>query len=89
MHQLFLNHSNPHKNKDITTLYSNNYNNLNNQTNYLNHHLELGTKTRAHNDTNNNITKYEHDDMSNYYDINKINDKTNEIDGLYIEPPFM
>jgi len=79
------------QNKDINTLYSNNYNNYNNQTNNLNHQIKLKTKigTYAHNDTNNNITKYGDDNISNYYDMNKKNDKTNEIDGLYIEPPFM
>ena len=73
-------HQNSHPNlnngQDINAIYSNNYNN---QMGYFNH-----------NDTNNNITNYKDDNTSNYYDINKMqNDKINEIDGLYIEPPFM
>ena len=77
--------------QDINTLYSNNYNNqmkLNNQ--YNNQYNNI--KTRAHNDNDNidNTISFQDDNTSNYYDINKKqNDKMNEIDGLYIEPPFM
>jgi hypothetical protein len=74
--------------QDINTIYSNNYNN--NKIKYLNQNSQLEAKTRAHNDNNINITNNNSHDISNYYDINKSqNDKTNEIDGLYIEPPFM
>jgi hypothetical protein len=83
------------KEQDINAIYSdnyNNYNNYNNQVGFYNNQMELGIKTRAHNDNNINVnmTKYADDNVSNYYDMNKMqNDKTNEIDGLYIEPPFM
>jgi hypothetical protein len=78
--------------QDINSIYSNNFNNYNNLNNY-NQQKYLETSTRAHNDSNiiSNIDNHK-DDMieTNYYDINKKPDKkTNEIDGLYIEPPFM
>ena len=79
-------------NQDINSIYSNNFNNFNNLNNY-NQQKYLQTSTRAHNDNKiiSNIDNRK-DDMTdtNYFDINKTPDnKTNEIDGLYIEPPFM
>lgn len=79
-------------NQDINSIYSNNFNNFNNLNNY-NQQKYLQTSTRAHNDNKiiSNIDNRK-DDMTdtNYFDINKSPDnKTNEIDGLYIEPPFM
>ena len=72
-------------NQDINTLYSNNY--LDNQSKYYNKINNI--HTQAHNDNGDNII-YENDNISNYYDINKTKDiQTNEIEGLYIEPPFM
>lgn len=60
--------------QDINTSYLNNYQNQPNQPNQ---------PMMAHNDNFD-------DNTSNYYDVNKSqNDKTNKIDGLYIEPPFM
>ena len=82
-------------NQDINAIYSNNLNNLNNlnNSNYFNQQQHFETNTRAVNDddiiTNGNYPKNNNLE-TNYYDFNKVkNDKTNEIDGLYIEPPFM
>ena len=79
-------------NQDINSIYSNNFNNLNNLNNY-NQQQYLLTSTRAHNDNIiiSNIDNRKDNMMdTNYFDINKSPDnKTNEIDGLYIEPPFM
>ena len=71
---------------DINTL-SNNINTLNNNQNkYLsnNRHLNKSEqKLSSFNDNND-------DNNSQYYNINgKQDKKSNEIDGLYIEPPFM
>ena len=77
--------------QDINSIYSNNFNNYNNLNNY-NQQKYMQKSTMAHND-NKIISNIDNkDDMmdSNYFDINKSPDnKTNEIDGLYIEPPFM
>lgn len=72
-------------NEDINAIYTHNYNDnqlkFSNQTNNIH--------TMAHNDNGTNII-YENDNVSNFYDINKSqNKKINEIDGLYIDPPFM
>lgn len=78
--QIYLNH-------DINSSYSNNYNNnLNKYFSQMNNFY-----TKAHNDNDNGINLIpENDNTSNYYDINKKqDDKINEIDGLYIEPPFI
>lgn len=78
--------------QDINSIYSNNFVNYNNLNNY-NQQKYLETSTRAHNENKiiSNINNRKDDMMdTNYYDINKsIDNKTNEIDGLYIEPPFM
>ncbi len=76
--------------QNINDIYSNNYNN--NKIKYLNQNSQFDPIRQAHNNNNINITNTNNnlDDVSNYYDVNKMhNDKTNEIDGLYIEPPFM
>jgi len=79
-------------NQDINSIYSNNFNNLNNLNNYNQQHNSQ-TTTSAHNENKiiSNIDNRKDDMMdTNYFDINKSPDnKTNEIDGLYIEPPFM
>lgn len=71
-------------NQDINTIYSNNYNSnvlRNNNDILAKAHNDIQAK--AHNDNMDNF-------QDNYYNINKMqNDKINEIDGLYIEPPFM
>ena len=72
-------------NKDINAIYYNNYSN--NQTRHSNKINNI--QTMAHNDNGTNVL-YENDNTSNYYNINRTQDKqTNEIDGMYIEPPFM
>jgi len=71
--------------QDINGIYSNNYNN--NKIKYLNQNSKLNSNTFAQNNT---LMNGNQDDTSNYYDINKKqNNEINEIDGLYIEPPFM
>ena len=93
-------YNNTYLNQDINSMYSNNFNNYNqlNQLNQLNqqyqqYQLNQLNSTRAHNDNKiiSNIDNHKDDMMdTNYYNINKnFDDKTNEIDGLYIEPPFM
>jgi hypothetical protein len=75
------------KDKDIGMIYSDNYNN---NIKYFNQNPQFDPNTMAHNNNNINIINNEQDDISNYYDINKKQtDIINEIDGLYIEPPFM
>lgn len=76
---------NQYLNQDINAMYSNNYSN-----NQLSHSNKINNiQTIAHNDNGTNIL-YENDNLSNYYDVNRTkDDKTNEIDGMYIEPPFM
>lgn len=93
-------YNNTYLNQDINSMYSNNFNNYN-QLNQLNqqyqqyqlNQLNQLNSTRAHNDNKiiSNIDNHKDDMMdTNYYNINKnFDDKTNEIDGLYIEPPFM
>jgi hypothetical protein len=77
--------SNQYLDQDINAMYTNNYSN--NQIRHLNKINNI--QTMAHNDNGTNVL-YENDNVSNYYDINKTQDKqTNEIDGMYIEPPFM
>ena len=77
-------------NQDINKMYSNNYNDAINKIGYSNYNSQLESRTLPHNYIKNNITNYKDDEISNYYNINKIkNDETNKIDGLYIEPPFM
>lgn len=79
------NQYNQYLDQDINAMYSNNYSN--NQVKYLNNINNI--QTMAHNDNGSNVL-YENDNTSNYYDINRVQDKqTNEIDGMYIEPPFM
>lgn len=83
-------HNQMYLNQDINSIYSNNFNNYNNLNNY-NQQQFIETSTKAHNENKiiSNIDNHK-DDMMDYYNINKIPDnKTNEIDGLYIEPPFM
>jgi hypothetical protein len=79
-------------NQDINSIYSNNFNNFNNLNNY-NQQKYLQTSTTAHNDNkiiSNIDNRKDYMTDTNYFDINKTPDnKTNEIDGLYIEPPFM
>jgi len=69
------NQYNQYLNQDINAMYSNNYSN-----NQVKHSNKINNiQTIAHNDN-----------TSNYYNVNRIQDKqTNEIDGMYIEPPFM
>lgn len=79
------NHNNQYLNQDINDMYSNNYSNNqvkhSNKINYI--------QTMAHNDNGTNVL-YENGGTSNYYDVNRTQDKQiNEIDGMYIEPPFM
>lgn len=71
-------------NNNINTLQTDEYNNQNFEQ--QNQNLKINTKI-----DNFNIAQYDNDDnMSNYYNVNKTqDDKTNLIDGLYIEPPFM
>ena len=79
------NQYNQYLNQDINAMYSNNYSN-----NQVKHSNKINNiQTMAHNDNGTNVL-YENDNTSNYYDINRTQDKqTNEIDGMYIEPPFM
>lgn len=78
-------HLNQYLNQDINAIYSNNYSN--NQVRHSNKMNNI--QTMAHNDNGTNVL-YENDNVSNYYDVNRTQDKqTNEIDGMYIEPPFM
>lgn len=79
------NQYNQYLDKDINAMYTNNYSN--NQMRHLNKINNI--HTMAHNDNGTNVL-YENDNVSNYYDINRTQDKQmNEIDGMYIEPPFM
>ena len=76
---------NQYLDKDINAMYTNNYSN--NQMRHLNKINNI--HTMAHNDNGTNVL-YENDNVTNYYDINRTQDKQmNEIDGMYIEPPFM
>lgn len=78
-------YNNQYMKQDINDMYSNNY--LNNQVKHSNKINNI--QTMAHNDNGTNVL-YENDNVSNYYDVNRTQDKqTNEIDGMYIEPPFM
>ena len=79
------NQYNQYLDKDINAMYTNNYSN--NQMRHLNKINNI--HTMAHNDNGTNVL-YENDNVTNYYDINRTQDKQmNEIDGMYIEPPFM
>lgn len=76
---------NQYLNKDINALYSNNYSN-----NQVKHSNKINNiQTMAHNDNGTNVL-YENDNISNYCNVNRTQDKQiNEIDGMYIEPPFI
>lgn len=77
--------NNQYLNKDVNTLYSNNYSN--NQVKYTNNNNNV--YKNAHNNNHTNII-YDNDYTSNYYDIQNIqHDKSNVINGVYVEPPFV
>lgn len=85
---------------ELSNLNSNEYTNSQPYPNYLGQDININYGTNYSNsqrffnqaqDNLDNLDRlaHNHDDHSEYYDINKnIDDDTNKIDGLYIEPPF-
>jgi hypothetical protein len=79
---------------DYETNLNTNQKYLNTNQKYLNQDINTlySNNYNKNNQSNqlNQSNQFIYDNDSNYYDINKKqNDKINEIDGLYIEPPFM
>jgi hypothetical protein len=80
-------------NKNIQMNYynqnsQNNMNNMNNNMNNINNNMNNNMNNMNNNMNNMNNNNYDEDNM-NYYDITRKSNKTNEIEGLYIEPPFL